>query len=340
MNPLLLIPIGLSLLTSMLLTQRWIPIAHRAGLVGVDMNKYDKPEVANLGGICAIAGIVLGLLLYIGIYTFVWWDMEFNLMLFASIATIMIIAMIGFVDDILGWKLGIPQWQKPLLTIPAALPLMVVNAGVGSINIPIIGMVNLGILYPLLIVTIGIVGASNGFNMLAGFNGLEAGMGIIIISAMSIVTYALNAQYGTAWVAVIGAITVAALVGFIVFNWYPAKVFCGNSFTYAIGSIIGIIAILGHTIVFALLLFVPYYIDFILGMRGRMKVEAFGIPNPDGTLEQPDKKMCDTCHLAIAVLKKLNHGKATEVDVVMFIFSFEIILVLIGFWIYLLPWYI
>jgi UDP-N-acetylglucosamine--dolichyl-phosphate N-acetylglucosaminephosphotransferase len=66
----------------------------------------------------------------------------------------------------------------------AALPMMVINSGQSTMNLPIVGPMDLGILYPLLIVPLGIVGASNAYNMVAGYNGLEAGMGIIILSAL------------------------------------------------------------------------------------------------------------------------------------------------------------
>ncbi|MCH7535807.1 MAG: glycosyl transferase family 4, partial [Bacteroidetes bacterium] len=70
------------------------------------------------------------------------------------------------------------------LTIPIAIPLIVVNAGVSDITLPFIGSVDFGILFPLLIVPIMIIFTTNAFNMLAGFNGLEAGNGIIILSIL------------------------------------------------------------------------------------------------------------------------------------------------------------
>ncbi|MDP2841599.1 MAG: hypothetical protein Q8O17_04910 [Candidatus Methanoperedens sp.] len=44
---------------------------------------------------------------------------------------------------------------------------------------PFLGTLDIGLLYPLLIIPIGMIGASNAFNMLAGYNGLEAGMLIV-----------------------------------------------------------------------------------------------------------------------------------------------------------------
>ena len=64
------------------------------------------------------------------------------------------------------------------------------------------------------------------------------------------------------------------------------------------------------------------------------KIEAFGKPEKDGTLEMPYDKVYDTTHLAIWTLKKLGI-KSTERNVVVFILVFQIIisvLVILGMW--------
>lgn len=330
MNPILTLPIIIAFLCTFIMTIKWIPIAHKLELVGIDMNKPNKPKVAEMGGVPLLGGILGGVLSYIGINTFILGQHSINLALFAAISTILIIAFIGLVDDLLGWKTGLKQWQKPLITIPAALPMMVANLGKSTVSIPLIGNLELGLLYPFLIVPIGIVGASNGFNMLAGYNGLEAGMGIMIISAMSIVAY----HTGSSWVAMIGVITVASLIAFLYFNWYPAKIFPGNAFTYMVGAIMACMAILGNFEKLALILFIPYYMDFFLPLRKSMKAEAFAKTNEDGTLEKPYDKIYDVTHLSIVVIKKIK-GKVYEKDVTISIMLFEAILAIIGIKMYI-----
>jgi len=330
LNPVLLFAPILAFVVTFFMTKRWIPVAKRIGLVGRDMNKPDKPPVAEMGGIALVSGILAGLLYYIGLNTFYLGQNVFNLYLLATLTTVLIITFIGLIDDMLGWKIGLSQWQKPLLTIPAALPMMVVNAGHSAISLPIFGTVNLGILYPLIFIPIGVIGASNGFNMLAGYNGLEAGMGIVILLAMSLLTY----FTGASWVAMIGFVTVAALVAFMYFNWYPTKIFPGNAFTYMIGAIIACMAILGNVEKFAIVAFVPYYIDFILPIRSRFKTEAFAKVNDDGSLESPYPKIYDVTHLMIVIIKKVK-GKVYERDVTLSVIFFEVILVLIGLALYL-----
>src|SRR3989338_7637157 len=143
----------------------WIARARKAGLIGKDMNKYSKPEVPEVGGIIVIFGFLAGILLYIAIKTFYIQSIEFVIEILAVMATILIAAIIGFIDDILGWKIGLRQYQKPILCLIAAIPLAVINAGESNITLPLIGGVDIGILFPLLIVPIAISGAANGFNM-------------------------------------------------------------------------------------------------------------------------------------------------------------------------------
>jgi UDP-N-acetylglucosamine--dolichyl-phosphate N-acetylglucosaminephosphotransferase len=329
MNPLLLLAIAISFLVTFIFTRKWIPVAKKVGLVGKDVNKYSRPEVADMGGVAVMAGILGGILFYVSLNTFFLSQPEFNLALFATISTIMIIAFVGIIDDLLGWKMGLSQIQKPLLTIPAALPLMVINAGHSSIALPIVGDINLGILYPLFLVPVGIIGASNGFNMLAGFNGLEAGMGMIIISAISIVAY----FTGSGYVAMVGAIVVVALMAFLIFNWYPAKVFPGNTLTYMIGAVIACLTILANVEKLAVIAFIPYFIDFFLKARSRMKAEEFAIPNEDGSLKKPYDKYYGLPHIIIDLIKKAK-GKVYEKDVVATALIIEAIFSILGLLLY------
>jgi len=328
-NPLLFLPLAVSFLVTYFLTPQWIKAAKKINLVGKDMNKYSKPEVAEMGGIAVIAGFVAGILIYIAITTF-YFNLGMHLIyILASLSTVMIISMVGIIDDILGWKIGLKQWQKPLLTLPASFPMVAVNAGQSSMSLPFFGNVDLGIAYPLLIVPLGIVGAANGFNMLAGYNGLEAGMGIIILAALAFV--AMKVKLG--WVSIIALCMLFALLAFLKYNWYPAKVFPGDTLTYSVGALIACVAILGNMERIAVFLFIPYFLDFFLPLRARFKTEAFASVNEDNSLEMPYKKdyhgIYDMAHLAIYLLKKIK-SKVYERDVVLFLLLIEAMVAIIA----------
>jgi len=176
--------------------------------------------------------------LYIAINTFYFNSTENLIEIFALLSSLFLVSGIALIDDLFGWQHGgLSKRSRLILVVFAAIPLMVINAGESTMM-----GIEFGILYPLLLIPIGILGATTTFNFLAGYNGLEAGQGIIILSALSIVTY----LTGNAWLSVIGMCMVASLLAFYIFNHYPAKVFPGDVLTYSVGALIAIMAILGN----------------------------------------------------------------------------------------------
>jgi UDP-N-acetylglucosamine--dolichyl-phosphate N-acetylglucosaminephosphotransferase len=304
----------------------WIRAAPHAGLIGKDMNKYDKPEVAEIGGLPTVAGFVAGVLVYIGLSTFYFRQNGFLIFILASLLTILSITVVGIVDDILRWKIGLKQWQKPILTLPAALPIMAVNAGQSSMSLPLVGPIDFGLLYPLLIIPLGVMGAANGFNMLAGYNGLEAGLGVIILSALGLISW----MTGVTWLTMLSFSMVFALLAFLKYNWFPAKVFPGDTMTYAVGALIACVAIFGNMERIALIMFIPFILDFILPLRKGLKVEAFAKVNPDESLEMPYDGIYDMAHFAIFALKRVRK-KVHESDVVVFLLLVELLFAFAAF---------
>ncbi|RME55034.1 glycosyl transferase family 4, partial [Candidatus Woesearchaeota archaeon] len=291
-HPIILIALLISFMSTLMAMPYWIIRAKKAGLCGKDMHKLDKRPVAEIGGIIVSMGFLIGVLSYVALdtfymkHTFIESFLERDLYIFATLTTILIVTIIGITDDILGWKIGLRQWQKPFLVAFASLPMIVTNAGHSIMTIPFIAKVNLGLLYPLLIIPIGISGAANGFNMLAGYNGLEARMGIITLSALGYLSWITD----KGWVAVMAFSMVAALIAFYIFNRFPAKVFPGDTMTYSVGALIAIVAILGNLEKVALILFIPYFIQFFLKLRGTFRKESFAKVNNDGSLTLPYKK--------------------------------------------------
>ncbi|MBI4155143.1 glycosyl transferase family 4 [Candidatus Woesearchaeota archaeon] len=321
----LFIPLIISFLTTLIAIPFWIKRAKKAVLVGKDMHKLDKRQVAEIGGIPVIFGFILGLLSYIALSTFYFKNLSRSLEIMALLSAVLIIALMGLIDDILGWKIGLRQYQKPLFTLLGALPIIVINAGHSRMVLPFIGPVDFGLLYPFLLIPLGIVGASNGFNMIGGYNGLESGLGIIILSTLGFIAW----KAGVSWMAVIALVMVFALLAFYFFNRYPSKIFPGNMLTYSVGALIACIAILVNTEKAALILFIPYFIELILKLRGKLQIESFATLDKEGNLIVPQKKLYGIEHLTILLLSKVKN-KVTELNVVLSIYSFEIVLALVA----------
>ncbi|MBS3168164.1 glycosyl transferase family 4 [Candidatus Woesearchaeota archaeon] len=331
LNPSVLVPLGVLIITfvvTYLLVRWWIKRAQapNVNLVGKDMNKLGDKKVAEMGGLPVLVGFVFGLLVYLIYRTFIRNDIDFNINIISSLATLVLIGLIGVADDLLGWKIGLKPWQKPILCFLATLPIAVVNYNLSIVNVPLFGDINLGLFYPLLLVPFFVSCFSNGYNLFAGYNGLEASMGVVILTTLGFVAW----YNGLGKVSMMAFIMVAALIAFLFFNWCPAKVFPGDTLTLVVGAMIMILAVYGNMIKLAFFLFIPYFIDLALLFRARsIKVEAFGKPKKDGSLDLPYKRCYDTTHIAILILKKIKK-KAYEWEVVTLLILFEILLVLIS----------
>src|SRR3989344_1716961 len=133
-----------------------------------DVHKQGEPSVPRSGGIAVLTGIIASLFLLVFINVFIKQTTQDIIYLLAAIIT-----LTGFFDDLRiridsRGEGGLKQWQKPLLSLPAAIPLMAVVAGTTIIALPFLGKVNFGLLYPLILVPVVVVGAANMVNMLEG----------------------------------------------------------------------------------------------------------------------------------------------------------------------------
>lgn len=329
-NFFLFLPIAVSFLVSLFTIPIWIKMARKIGLVWPDMNEIEKNKVAGSGGIIAVLAFVIGILVLIAYRTFIVVSDIFLVEMLAMLTAVLFLAGIGLIDDLIGWyKGGLKKLDRILLVIIASVPLVAINAGKSVIGIPFLGSVELGIIYPLLLIPIGIVGAATTFNFLAGFNGLEAGQGIILIFSLGLVAF----FTGNTLLSLVAFCAVASLLGFIFYNFHPAKVFPGDSLTYAFGGLIAIISILGNFERIALFMFIPYIIEVCLKSRGRLNKYSFGNPRKDGSLELKYDKIYSLNHLAIYLMNKRGI-KATQKKVVLSIWLFQIVFVILGFIIY------
>ena len=253
-----------SFLVVLYLTPWLIRYLRRIGLVVKDQNKKNKPLVPISGGMAVMAGLFMGIMVYLFFQTFYFHYGEPNIYLLSGLTTIIMITFVGFVDDLLikskEESSGLKQWQKPVLTLTAAIPLMVINAGVTTMWIPFLGKTDFGVIYPILLIPLGVIGAANMVNILAGINGLETGMGIIYIGMLGLYSY-IN---GTDVATLIALLIFSSLIAFYIFNKYPAKILPGDSLTYLLGASIAVIAILGNIERAAIIASIPFFAEFIL----------------------------------------------------------------------------
>lgn len=298
------------------------PYMESSGITAKDYNKKSKPTLPRGLGVALAFGFAVGLSAYV-------FGASFNLYtplvsssdLFACILGMLLISLVGLIDDIhvkrnavkttgmVDTSVGLKQWQKPILCLIGALPLIAINAGVSVIHLPFIGAVNFGLLYPLVVLPLAVIFAANAFNLLGGFNGISTVSGII--ASLALLVYAV--VYGNATGAILAGVLSAALLAFLFFDGYPAKVIPGDSYTYAVGAGLVIAMIVGNMESFGLIVFMPWIIEFLLHVKGRFDTSDLGLLQSDGTLKSRyGKKIYSWTHVI------MNLKRCTELEVTLY----------------------
>ncbi|MFC2175096.1 hypothetical protein ACFLQ2_04515 [archaeon] len=307
-----------ALVSSWVVTKWIIPKALERNFTGRDVHKAERVFVSELGGVGISIGFMLGVFTFVGLSNY--WNIlsEWSAM-FAAVASVLVIFIIGLMDDLF----EIPWGQKSLLPVIGAIPLVVLGAGDPTMVLPILGLVNFGLIYYLVLVPLGVTGSANAMNMIGGYNGSEAGLGIMIMAAMAVIAFASGS---VAALAILLAM-IAALLGFLFFNWYPAKIFMGDAGTFQIGAVIAAAAIIGNMEKYAVLLFALYFFNLVIfawGILTKAKLVKFAHPDKDGKLVAPESFWK---HYLPFVVVKLTHP--TEQQVVSYLIGLQAIVSLV-----------
>lgn len=163
-----------------------------------------------------------------------------------------IIIITGVLDDMMELSAKIKLSGQLL----AAL-IVVVYGGVQVqyINLPFNGSLELGVLsIPLTI--IWIVGITNAINLIDGLDGLAAGVSSIVLITISGMAIMMNDVFVTS----MGFILLGSTLGFLLYNFHPAKIFMGDTGALFLGYMISVLSLLGFKNVTLISLIVPVII--------------------------------------------------------------------------------
>ena len=160
--------------------------------------------------------------------------------------------LVGLLDDILNIKTisggiaGLRARSKSVLIFLVSLTggwWFFSKLDVTAITVPFIGSVSLGwLIVPLFVLVV--ISTANAVNISDGLDGLAGGLAVIAFS-----TYALIAvMEGSFGVAALCMTLVGALLSYTWFNIYPARFFMGDSGSFALGTALGVVAMLTDTV--------------------------------------------------------------------------------------------
>jgi UDP-N-acetylglucosamine--dolichyl-phosphate N-acetylglucosaminephosphotransferase len=288
-----------------------IPRLKKAGIVGKNMNSEKQEEIAEMGGLVMAAGFGVGIVFAIFLRTF--FDLFLSVSLtsiLAVLSTVLIVVIIGVFDDLI----SIRQWIKAVIPAFAALPLMALKEGYSMMRIPFVGLIDFDIFYSLVLVPLGITGAANAVNMLAGFNGLEVGIGVVAIGALVVIAYLIGQT--TALIILLAAL--GALLATLYYNWYPAKVFVGDVGTLTIGAVVASAVIVGNYETAGVIIIIPYVVDFLIKAKSRFPSKNWWGIHKDGKLYCPDRGPVGLCQLIMKVF-----GGISERNLVLVLMGIE-----------------
>jgi UDP-GlcNAc:undecaprenyl-phosphate GlcNAc-1-phosphate transferase len=147
-----------------------------------------------------------------------------------------IIIFVGILDD----RFQISPWMKLLGQLIATSSLLFFDLTLKTIHLPFVnGEVSLGLL-SIPITFLWVIGITNAMNLIDGLDGLAAG--VCSIAALSF--FAVSLMLGNTVVAIISIILFGSLLGFLKYNFHPAKIFMGDTGSLFLGFILATVSLL------------------------------------------------------------------------------------------------
>ena len=283
----------------------------------------EKNGTPTLGGIIFIIPTVIIMLLLLLTN-----KIEFSTNLFIVLFVFLAYALLGFVDDYLIIKkqnnVGLSIFSKLALQIVIALVFFYIFLSSGSdpvVNIHTLGIsLNFGWFYGMFLLFV-LVATSNAVNITDGLDGLAGGLSAIAFFAFGIITWGASWVTGYEEIAIFCFILVGSLLGFLVYNAHPAKIFMGDTGSLSLGAALASVAIISNhelTLVVVALVFIIETLSVIIQL---IAIKKF--------------------HTKVFLMAPLHHHFEklgwNEVDIVRFFWSIGLILsmaaIAFGVWI-------
>ncbi len=243
-----LVSFGVAVVVAFAATPLVKRIAVMIGAVDVprDERRMHKKPIPRLGGLAIFLGFLVSALLFCKL------DLQFTGILLGAV----VIVTLGVIDDIM----ALPAFIKFVVQIVAALIPALCGVVVDFISNPFLwseqSFIEFGV-FSIPITVLWIVLITNSVNLIDGLDGLAAG--VSMISSFSLLLIALIMQ--DAGVAMIMAALAGGCVGFLPYNFNPAKMFMGDTGAMFLGYILAVVSVQGLFKFYAIVSFaVPFLI--------------------------------------------------------------------------------
>jgi len=223
------------------MTVPWaIKFANSKGIIDnpkQDDRRVHKTPTPRVGGIAMVAGVMISILLFYLLSFFI--DVEIDRRLVGYVLGAIVIIIMGFVDDIKSLK----PLYKFLLQLIAGMIIYVFGISIVGVKIPFIypQIIDFGI-WAFPITLIWVLGITNAVNLIDGLDGLAAGISSIASISLLIIFAIIGAPMEAL---IITIALVGATVGFLPYNFNPAKTFMGDTGSNFLGYTLATVSIMG-----------------------------------------------------------------------------------------------
>ena len=157
----------------------------------------------------------------------------------ALLACQVVILGLGFTDDLL----RLQPWIKLLIQVFVGILIVIFGFGIENLANPFTGnVIRLGI-FSIPITVAWLVMITNALNLVDGLDGLAAGTSVIVTSTI----FAISFFHQNTGVAILSIALAGSILGFIKYNFYPAKIFLGDSGSLLLGFLLAVFSIRGSS---------------------------------------------------------------------------------------------
>jgi len=292
---------AIAFVTVYALTPLLIKSLTKRNLVVKDYNRVGGAVLPRPGGPSILAGILASELTLYAFFPSV------------EILTIMIITSLAFLVGLADDRRVLGGWFKPLALAGCAIPIILLGAYVPHLGFPLFGSVNIPELYLVLIIFI-IPITGNTINSIDVLNGVASGFMTIASFALTISLFIVH-NYDIALASLpLGFVSLA----FYKYHKFPSKIFPGDSGALTLGSMYGVIAVVGHVEIIAAIALLPAVINSFLFLSSVKRVIEHRQIKANPVVHTEDfKLMASTEKEAPITLVRLilAHGPMTEKEI-------------------------
>ncbi len=261
----IVLPVVIAFAVTAILGPVVIPFLRRLKVGQTEREELKSHQKKNgtppMGGLMILAGIVITSLFFIKDYP------RIVPILFVTVG----FGIVGFLDDYLKVVLhrsdGLLAWQKMLCQILITVVFMVYLIRFSDVStkilIPFTGGFSEGLYLnlgwaALPVMFLAIIGTVNGANFTDGLDGLASSVTVLIATFFTVVAIGTGSGIEPITCAVVGA-----LLGFLLFNVYPASVFMGDTGSLALGGFVASAAYMMQMPIFILIVALIYWVELL-----------------------------------------------------------------------------